>query len=177
MIALYCIGGVVALILVAIILGASYEIVASQRARAKFADASGELVTINNHKLHLNMMGERRAEQPVVILESSVGANSLDWQLVQPTIAEHAQVISYDRAGNGWSEQASSPRTPQAIVTDLHDALQSAGIEPPYLMVGHRYGGLYVRKYQEHFPDDVIGLVLVDSSGKCSWYLRTYKPP
>src|SRR5690606_9804614 len=101
---------------------------------------------------------------PVIVLEASVGANSLDWQLVQPLIAEFAQVISYDRAGNGWSETASMPRTLDNLADDLHRILHNAEIAPPYILVGHRYGGMYVRKYLEKYPEDVAGLILVDSS-------------
>ena len=73
-------------------------------------------------------------------------------------------MISYDRAGNGWSDKVASQRTPETIATELREALNSVNIAPPYLLVGHRYGGLYVRKYHELFPDDIAGLILVDSS-------------
>jgi len=155
---------IVLLIIMLLMTGAFYEFFATQSEKRQFKAAPGQLVDIGDYKLHVNMMGERVENQPVVILESSVGSNSLDWQLVQPLIAECAQVISYDRAGNGWSDTASTPRTSENLADDLHKLLQSAEIEPPYILVGHRYGGMYVRKFQEKYPEHVAGLVLVDSS-------------
>src|SRR5690606_22098034 len=141
-----------------------YEFTATQRAKIKYKTTPGKMIDVGDYALHMHIMGERRANQPVIVLEASVGANSLDWQLVQPLIAEFAQVISYDRAGNGWSETASMPRTLDNLADDLHRILHNAEIAPPYILVGHRYGGMYVRKYLEKYPEDVAGLILVDSS-------------
>ncbi|MGJ3240904.1 MAG: alpha/beta fold hydrolase [Anaerolineae bacterium] len=156
--------GLIGLVLILIIIGMLYEFVESRRARRFYDDVPGERVDMGGYALHIKPMGHRQAGQPAVILEASVGANSLDWQMVQPLIAERAQVISYDRAGNGWSDTAPDPRTPDQLADDLHRLLTHAGIAPPYLLVGHRYGGMYVRKYQEKYPEQVVGLVLVDAS-------------
>src|ERR1700732_1839875 len=67
-----------------------------------------------------------------------------------------------DRAGVGWSDPPSSPRTSASVASDLHEALQRAGVLPPYVMVGGSVGGEYVRIYTAHYPTDVAGLVLVD---------------
>ncbi len=155
---------IIMVIVLSLMTGAFYEFFASQSEKRKFKEMPGQLIDIGDYQLHINMTGERGENQPVVILESSVGSNSLDWQLVQPLIAEYAQVISYDRAGNGWSETASTSRTPDNLADDLHKLLQSADIEPPYILVGHRYGGMFARKFQEKYPGDVAAIVLVDSS-------------
>lgn len=164
MIALYIVVAIVALIILLLLTGAFYEFFASQNDKRKLKDIPGQLIDMGDYKLHINVMGERVENQPVVILEASVAANSLDWQMAQPLISEYAQVISYDRAGNGWSEKASNARNPENLADDLHKLLQNAGIEAPYILVGHRYGGMYTRKYLEKYPESVAGLVLVDSS-------------
>lgn len=152
------------LIVLLIVLGIAYEFFASLQAKNKYKTPTGELVDVGGYRLHMIKMGERQPNQPVVVLETSVGANSLDWQKVQPLVAEFAQVVSYDRAGNGWSDKTDTVRTPENIVADLHTMLANADIAPPYVLVGHRYGGMFIRKFQEQYPNDIAGLVLVDSS-------------
>lgn len=164
MIITYIIIVIVTLIILLLLTGAFYEFFASQNDKQKVKNIPGQLIDIGDYKLHINVMGERGENQPLVILEASVAANMLDWQMVQPLIAEYAQVVSYDRAGNGWSEKASNPRIPENIADDLHKLLQNAGIEPPYILLGHRYGGMFARKYLEKYPEGVVGLVLADSS-------------
>ena len=156
--------GIVLLVVAILITGACYEFFSTLSTKNKYKIAKGDLVDVGGYRLHMLSMGERQENQPVVILEASVGANSLDWQMVQPLIAEFSQVVSYDRAGNGWSEKTDSVRSPENIVTDLHTMLKNADISPPYVLVGHRYGGMFIRKFQEIYPDDVAGLVLVESS-------------
>ncbi len=161
----FIISGVIISIIVALLLtGFFYELISAQFARRTYAIPDGDLIAVGERKVHLHTMGIRHEGQPVVILESSVGANSLDWQMVQPLVAESAQVISYDRAGNGWSDRGNVGRNAETIARELKETLLAATIVSPYILVGHRYGGMYVRKYQELFPDDIAGLVLVDSS-------------
>lgn len=155
---------VAGLIILLIGSGIVYEFFASRSAKNKYKTPIGKLVDVGGYQLHMIKMGERQPNQPVIVLETSVGANSLDWQKVQPLVAEFAQVVSYDRAGNGWSDKTDTVRTPENIVADLHTMLVNADIAPPYVLVGHRYGGMFIRKFQEQYPDDVVGLVLVDSS-------------
>ncbi|HXF29515.1 MAG TPA: alpha/beta hydrolase, partial [Chlamydiales bacterium] len=82
---------------------------------------------------------------------------------VQSQIAQFAPVFSYDRAGYGWSDESRQPRTCDEIVKELHSLLQKANVPPPYILVGHSFGGAIIRQYACHFPDEVVGLVLVDS--------------
>src|SRR5262249_52481382 len=72
---------------------------------------------------------------------------------------------SYDRAGMGWSELGPHPRTMHQVVYELHTLLERAGVRPPYVFVGHSYGGWLVRLYASTYPDDVVGLVLVEAGG------------
>jgi pimeloyl-ACP methyl ester carboxylesterase len=91
--------------------------------------------------------------------------DSLDsWARVQPAIAQFTRVCSYDRAGYGYSDPGPMPRTSSRIASELHEALRSAGEKPPYLLVGHSFGGYNVRVFNGDYPDEVAGLVLVDST-------------
>lgn len=125
---------------------------------------SGQLVDLDGWRLHLHCMGEARAEQPTVILEAGAGGFSVDWSLVQPEVARFARICSYDRAGLGWSELGPHPRTLLQVVWELHALLQKADVQPPYVLVGHSYGGILARLYTFTYPSDVTALVL-DESG------------
>jgi pimeloyl-ACP methyl ester carboxylesterase len=99
--------------------------------------------------------------------------------MAQDAIAPFARVCTYDRAGLEWSDPAPTARTSQQIVNELHALLANAGIEPPYVMVGHSFGGLNVRLYASQFPEEVAGLVLVDACHEdypirdfCPLYIR-----
>jgi pimeloyl-ACP methyl ester carboxylesterase len=121
----------------------------------------GKLIDIGGRRLHLYCTGQG---EPTVILEAGAGGFSLEWALVQSEVARFARVVSYDRAGYAWSDPGPTPRTMQQIARELHDALARAEIKPPYVFVGHSYGGLVVRTFAELYPGDVVGMVLVDSS-------------
>ncbi|HOU13650.1 MAG TPA: alpha/beta hydrolase [Anaerolineae bacterium] len=136
--------------------------------RAEASDARrfpppGQLVDVGGHKLHLLCMGEKQPGQPTVILESGHGAWSNDWRTVQPEIARFARVCAYDRAGFGWSEPGPRPRTPERIMTELHTLLTRAGEAGPYLLVGHSMGGPLARLFFTLYPQDVAGMVWIDS--------------
>ena len=122
--------------------------------------APGEMVDVGGFNLHLQCMGEGL---PSVILDAGLGYDSLDWSLVQPEIARFAQVCSYDRAGYGWSEKSHAPRTSKNIVEELHLLLINAHILPPYILVGHSFGGINARLYAATYPDEVAGIILVDA--------------
>jgi pimeloyl-ACP methyl ester carboxylesterase len=92
-----------------------------------------------------------------------MGDYSLTWAYVQPTIAENTRVCSYDRAGYGWSEASPHPRTASHEVKELHKLLVDANIQGPYVLVGHSLGGMLARMYAHNYPDEVAGMVLVDS--------------
>jgi alpha-beta hydrolase superfamily lysophospholipase len=104
----------------------------------------GRLIDLGGWRLHLNCAGEGRTAQATVILEAGAGDFSLDWSLVQPSVARFARVCSYDRAGSAWSDLGPRPRTMHQIVSELHTLLEKAGERPPYVMVGHSYGGVLV---------------------------------
>jgi pimeloyl-ACP methyl ester carboxylesterase len=102
---------------------------------------------------------------PTVILEAGAGGGANAWTKVQPEVAPVARVCSYDRANipGGASDPAPKPRTAGDVVEDLHAALTAAGVPGPFVLVGHSDGGLFVRLYASRYPDEVVGMVLVDA--------------
>ena len=123
----------------------------------------GKLIDIGGWRLHLNCTGEVRTAQPTVILEAGKGDFSVEWSLVQPSVAKFARVCSYDRAGDGWSDLGPHPRTFHQIVYELHTLLEKAGVKGPLVLVGHSYGGWLVRLYASTYPAEVVGMVLVEA--------------
>jgi pimeloyl-ACP methyl ester carboxylesterase len=131
--------------------------------------APGRLVDVGGWRLHLNCAGEARPSRPTVILEAGLGDFSVEWSLVQPSVARFARVCSYDRAGDGWSDIGPHPRTFRQIVYELHTLLERAGERPPFVLVGHSYGGWLVRQYQSTYPSEVAGMVLVEAGADDPW--------
>ena len=123
----------------------------------------GRLIDVGGWRLHLHCTGERSATRPTVVLEAGNGDFSVDWSLVQPSVARFGRVCSYDRAGSAWSDLGPRPRTLHQIVYELHTLLERAGEPKPYVLVGHSYGGALVRTYRLRYPAEVRALVLVDA--------------
>lgn len=146
------------LILLAIV-GASYEVLA-RRADARRFPEPGRLVDAGGFRLKLNCTG---AGSPTVVLESGLGDVSVEWQPVQSGVAKFTRVCSYDRAGYGGSDAGPKPRTSTQIAQELRSLLKNAGEKPPFIFVGHSFGGYNVRVFNGRFPDEVAGLILVDS--------------
>ncbi|MCC6967597.1 MAG: alpha/beta hydrolase [Nitrospira sp.] len=120
----------------------------------------GHMVDIGGHRLHLYCVG---TGTPTVILEAAAPGWSLYWSNMQPQLARTTRVCAYDRAGLGWSERGPLPRTGQRMAKELHRLLERAGIRGPYILVGHSLGGLVTRLYQHDYPQEVVGMVLVDA--------------
>jgi pimeloyl-ACP methyl ester carboxylesterase len=123
--------------------------------------SAGRLIDVGGHKLYLNCVG---SGSPTVVLEPGGGATSSQMGWIAPAVARSTRVCVYDRAGRGWSEPADSPQDGAQIATDLHTLLHRARETGPYVLAGHSFGGLYVRIFAAHYPDEVAGLVLVDST-------------
>jgi pimeloyl-ACP methyl ester carboxylesterase len=99
---------------------------------------------------------------PTVIFDAGLGDQIRAWATVQPQIAQRTRACSYDRAGLGFSEPGNRPGTSANAVEDLHRLLSAASIKPPYVLVGHSLGGMYVRLYADKYRSEVAGMVLVD---------------
>jgi pimeloyl-ACP methyl ester carboxylesterase len=146
-------------------LGVVYQAIGSRLDRTRFR-APGRLIDVGGHKLHLYELG---SGSPAVVLESGISASSLNWRRVQTEIAEFARVCSYDRSGLGWSELSDQPCTPMSLAAQLHSLLRAAELRPPYVLVGHSFGGLVVRAFAARFPDETAGIVLVDAVDPAEW--------
>jgi len=122
--------------------------------------APGQLVDVGGYKMHINCTGQG---SPTVVLAAGTADFSTTWVYVQPEVAKLTRVCAYDRAGLGWSEASPLPRTAGTTVAELHALLVNAKIPSPYVLVGHSLGGLHMRLYAHNYPDEVVGLILVDS--------------
>lgn len=100
---------------------------------------------------------------PLVVLESGYGSDSLTWRRVQPLLAKHTRVCSYDRAGERFSDPGPYPRDLNAMVTDLHALSSEAHFSKPFVLVGHSMGGMTALLYAARYQVDVAALVLLDS--------------
>ena len=122
---------------------------------------TGQLIDVGGHRLHLNCTG---SGSPTVVLQPGGGDFSSAMAWIAPAVAAHTRVCAYDRAGRGWSEPAASPQDANQIATDLHTLLQRAHVPGPYVLAGHSFGGLYVLTHADRYPNDVAGMVLIDST-------------
>jgi pimeloyl-ACP methyl ester carboxylesterase len=121
----------------------------------------GKSVDIGGRTLNILCSG---GGGPPVIFESGGDGPGLEWEPMQTGVATFTQACWYDRAGIGWSDSGPYPRTSEAIARDLHELLSRAGVPPPYVLTGASFGGLNARIYAKLFPNEVAGLVLVDSA-------------
>jgi pimeloyl-ACP methyl ester carboxylesterase len=121
----------------------------------------GQMVDVGGYKLHLYCQG---TGSPTVVMDAGAGSTGLYWSLVQNEVAESVRTCVYDRAGYGWSEKGPQPRSVSAMVGELHTLLSNANIPEPYVLVGHSLGGIIVRQYAQSYPQNVVGMVLVDSA-------------
>lgn len=119
------------------------------------------MALVGGRRLAYTVMG---SGSPVVVLESAFGAPGSTWETVLPAIADFARVICYDRPGLGESERAEPPRKLTDFVRDLKGLLDSLGIPGPFLLVGNSFGGYIVRYFAYQHPNQVAGLVLIESS-------------
>jgi pimeloyl-ACP methyl ester carboxylesterase len=151
--------GCVGFALVLILTGLIYQTAATASDRRNYTPP-GRLIDVNGHMMHINCLGEGK---PTVILESGLPRTSIDWSLVQPELAKTVRTCAYDRAGYAWSEPGPLPRTGRQLAEELYVLLDKAGVQGPYVLVGHSFGGFVVRLYADQYPDDVVGMVLVDA--------------
>ena len=125
----------------------------------------GRLIDVGGHRLHLHCTG---SGSPTVVLEPGAGDFSSAMGWISPAVARDTRVCVYDRAGRGWSEPADSPQDGTQIASDLHTLLQRGNVPGPYVLAGHSFGGLYVLTFAARYPDEVAGMVLVDSTNPAS---------
>jgi pimeloyl-ACP methyl ester carboxylesterase len=115
---------------------------------------------VDGHRLFGLLSGEG---ETTVILDAGLGSTSEDWIKIQPEVSRFSKVISYDRAGLGRSEKAPIPRTCKDMICDLRNLLVAASLHPPYILVAHSWSGINARWYANQYPDELVGMVLIDA--------------
>ena len=100
--------------------------------------------------------------QPTIVIEAATGQDSKSWRVIQDSLNQYTRVVTYDRLGLGQSDSATTPRDLANLTADLYRFLEAEQITPPFLFVGHGLGGQIVQYYTHQYPDQVVGLLLVD---------------
>jgi pimeloyl-ACP methyl ester carboxylesterase len=139
-------------------LGYLYQRFAEAR-EARSSVPPGELIDIGGRRLHVIRQG---TGGPTVVMEAGGAGSSTIWWPLQERLGRETTVVTYDRAGLGWSDAAPLPRTLEQRGDDLEAMLRHAGVSPPYVLVGLSYGGPLIRLFAERHPDQVAGMVFVD---------------
>jgi pimeloyl-ACP methyl ester carboxylesterase len=140
--------------------GGLYESVALARDQRTYA-MPGQSYVVNGHRLHLNCTG---SGGPTVVLASGLGETSASWGWIAPAVSGTTRVCAYDRAGQGWSGDAAGVQDGLQVAADLHTLLARAGESGPFVLVGHSTGGAYAMTYAARYPEQVSGMVLLDSA-------------
>jgi pimeloyl-ACP methyl ester carboxylesterase len=157
-----------ALVALALLAGSIYQFVGSLLDRKRLR-TSGRLVPIGNRRrLYLVEKGPKE-RGPIVVFESGFGATSLNWVHIQDALADQLHTVAYDRCGLGWSSPCRSERTPAHVAAELHALLHAAGIQPPWILVGHSFGGLVMQRFALDRPTETAALLLIDPMRPIEW--------
>lgn len=152
--------GAAGLIVVVLIGGRSYQLIAEKKDRERFPPP-GELVDVDGHKMHIYCQGEG---SPTLVIEQGLNNASVSWWFVNQRLAERTRTCAYDRLGLGWSDPVDELTPAAMVASNLHQLLMKAGIDDDLILVGWSAGGIYVRAFYHRYPDQVKGMVLVDSA-------------
>ena len=151
----------------AVVLGWLYQTLGTRRDAITHAPP-GRLIDIGTHRLHLLESGSTNSG-PTILLEAGLMSTVLSWTGLQRELSRSYRVVSYDRAGLGWSDLGPMPRTAERIVEELQTLLDRAAIPGPYILVGHSFGGLTMPLFAASHPEKVAGIVLVDPVAPAEW--------
>ena len=149
---------IVAIVLAAVMLARALNLILLMRWYAK-PKSPGEVLYVNDKRVYYTAKGKG---SPTVVFEAGLGSASAEWWAIQDELSRSVCVVTYDRAGYGWSELVQGPRTSRQIAIELKTLLETLKIEPPYILVGHSQGGLYVNHFCRLYPGVVGGVVLID---------------
>ena len=141
-------------------IGATVQNVSAVRVEDTYP-APGKTYAVDGHRLHLDCQG---TGGPTVVLFNGMGEFSASWARITEPVRTTTRVCAYDRAGQGWSDDVASPQDGVTVAEDLHAVLAAAGEHGPYVLVGHSIGGPYAMIYAATYPEQVAGMVLLDSS-------------
>ncbi|MCL6293478.1 alpha/beta fold hydrolase [Jejuia spongiicola] len=127
---------------------------------------NGKLVDLTSGQLHYKLIGNGEF---TFVLEAGLGENMETWSKIQDSLSRIGRIFMYDRAGLGFSKTNSEPRTTKQIAQELNELLNKEKIPGPYIMVGHSIGGAHIRYFANAFPNDIVGLFLIDPSHEKMW--------
>jgi pimeloyl-ACP methyl ester carboxylesterase len=156
---MYLLFYLLALAAVLIITGIVYQQLGARRDRRRYANGGRWIDIGGSRRLYLVQKG---TGSPTVLFEAGIAATNLNWLHIQEPVSRFASTVSYDRGGLGWSSPARTTRTPANIAAELHHLLERAAVKPPYILVGHSFGGLVMRRFALNYPEMVAGVVMVD---------------
>lgn len=145
--------------------GVAYQELERVRDRTRFR-RPGRLISVGSHELHTV---ENGSGSPTVVLEAGIAGSGLSWTVVHQLVSQFCTVVSYDRAGLGWSEAARSKPSLRQMSDDLEGLLSRGNLPKPYLLVGHSFGALIARAFAFAHSELVAGIVLVDPVSIESW--------
>ncbi|MGU3371049.1 alpha/beta fold hydrolase [Bacillus mycoides] len=122
-----------------------------------------EYVQVDDFKIYTKIFQGKKL-QPVIIMEAGYGDYSKAWGRIAEGLTEYGTVLTYDRAGLGKSGKSSKRRISSEMVKELRACLKQLQLKPPYIFVGHSFGGINIRLFITFYPEDTMGVVLVDST-------------
>ena len=122
---------------------------------------AGKFYEVDQHRMHIECSGE---SETTIIVDSGIGGSSIEWSMVRDILENGIRFCTYDRSGYGWSDPGASKRTTENISSELHELLHVSGQKPPYVFIGHSFGGFTARYFSYQYPNEVIGLILIESS-------------
>ncbi|MDX8360308.1 alpha/beta hydrolase [Cytobacillus sp. IB215316] len=151
----------ITIILLTLVAGFLYEYTSYKNVKNNFPP-DGEMVDVGDRQIHVNIQG-KKTNLPSIVIEAGAGSWSYDWSYVQKELSKHTEVITYDRAGLGWSEPHPNGYNIDTTIDDLSEIIEYSNIDTPVILVGHSLGGLYSRLFADKYPEKVSGLILVDA--------------
>jgi len=156
-------------LLLGAVLGMIYQRLGVER-DLKLYPPPGTLIHLGTHRLHLFDVGKPESNsQPTILLEAGLMSTVLSWNEVREELAKSYRVVSYDRAGLGWSDAGPNPRTIDRLVNELNTLLEQAAIPGPFVLVGHSFGGLTMPLFAARYPESTVGVILVDPVAPSEW--------
>lgn len=107
---------------------------------------------------------QHHSKQVTIIMDAGYGDDSTTWRQVADEVSSYANVLLYDRAGLGKSGTSTNRRTSKEMVRELHQLIKQLDIASPFILVGHSFGGINMQLFASEYPNEVTGLVLVDTT-------------
>lgn len=170
--ALWTVGWILAsaavLMAVLLVAGFVYQWIGGAGDRRRLRKMGRLVATGEGRELYLVEMGPK-GRGPTVVFESGFAATSLNWMHIQRALGKHVHTVAYDRYGLGWSSACVTERTPRQVACELRAMLRAAGMEPPWILVGHSFGGLVMQRFALDYPEEAAALVLLDPMQPVEW--------